>query len=723
MTTQAPRNGNLQDGGNVCSQTLGHLPTARVLSPNFLTTSQSGLSTACTVIPSAHRPASGRVVYVDSATGRLISDSQLVAVPRPLNMMGSGFSSAPASQAPTVATSPIGGPCGSSTAAATAVIGGPIGIVPQDIVNTAPIPGGSNTTSSLPQLLRSRPHGPPPPAPERRDSVQPRDRQLSSSTLDSGITSKSASLSRPSFDASAAGLEEDEELPPPPPPPPMEMEDPDPAHPFPFNVIPVEGDFATRRPMQASCLSLAARSVRSSCQSLLHTDEDLDEDGEELESRSLSHRQFASRSASLHRPLVKRDRCAEASTITQDDMATALAANRSSTNSSATGSVAAATSSASSRSLVSLSSKSRRDDRSLRSSRRGSMSGSSRNLPRAPASVAYHLLRELTMTERTYKKDLDVVCEGFREAFTEESKDCAAVESVFSKLFTLLDPLRAQAIDFLNELESRFAAWSTRLESTSRSSHRLSSAASAVTSASGSASSASASATSADVDADSPTTPVRIGDLFVTNLKMLQLYRSYLRETECLIIDLERLVRSRASFHSKMQAYEAQKSCYLPFYAFLLKPMHRLLQYRSVLERLMRHYNESNPDMQDCRVAHARLLDTIQSQWDSYKRCENLYKSLEVERDLVGVQTTSEATTVTSSGSGREKPTGWLASRSRQFIREGLLQKLSKKGYQQRMFFLFSDQLIYASRTNAPFLQFKDNFIFINLSITHGLAM
>lgn len=112
-------------------------------------------------------------------------------------------------------------------------------------------------------------------------------------------------------------------------------------------------------------------------------------------------------------------------------------------------------------------------------------------------------------------------------------------------------------------------------------------------------------------------------------------------------------------------------------------------------------------------VAHARLLDTIQSQWDSYKRCENLYKSLEVERDLVGVQTTSEATTVASSGSGREKPTGWLASRSRQFIREGLLQKLSKKGYQQRMFFLFSDQLIYASRTNAPFLQFK-------VSLTQG---
>uniref|UniRef100_A0A0R3SRW8 FERM, RhoGEF and pleckstrin domain-containing protein 2 n=1 Tax=Hymenolepis diminuta TaxID=6216 RepID=A0A0R3SRW8_HYMDI len=271
--------------------------------------------------------------------------------------------------------------------------------------------------------------------------------------------------------------------------------------------------------------------------------------------------------------------------------------------------------------------------------------------------------------------------------------------------------LRCQSVDFLRELESRFVAWSSRLDSASRHRHASSSSSAAATSASavstaGSAtgSTGSGSGSSADVRGSGETStthaaPVRIGDLFVTNLKMLQLYRAYLRETESLIIDIERLVRNRASFQAKMQPFEAQKSCYLPFYAFLLKPMHRLLQYRSVLERLMRHYSESNLDMQDCRVAHARLLDTIQSQWDSYKRCENLYKSLEVECDLVGVQQTS------SSESGDEK--GWLASRNRQFIREGLLQKLSKKGYQQRMFFLFSDQLIYASRTNSSYLQFK----------------
>ena len=77
-----------------------------------------------------------------------------------------------------------------------------------------------------------------------------------------------------------------------------------------------------------------------------------------------------------------------------------------------------------------------------------------------------------------------------------------------------------------------------------------------------------------------------------------------------------------------------------------------------------------------------------------------------MERDLIGLQVIGEANSTSGSASA-EKSTGWLASRSRQFIREGLLQKLSKKGYQQRMFFLFSDQLIYASRANSPVLQFK----------------
>ena len=45
--------------------------------------------------------------------------------------------------------------------------------------------------------------------------------------------------------------------------------------------------------------------------------------------------------------------------------------------------------------------------------------------------------------------------------------------------------------------------------------------------------------------------------------------------------------------------------------------------------------------------------------------------------------------------------------RERTFVRQGVLLKLSKKGYQSRMFFLFDDVLIYCSRSSNVNLQFK----------------
>ncbi|VEL29641.1 unnamed protein product [Protopolystoma xenopodis] len=146
------------------------------------------------------------------------------------------------------------------------------------------------------------------------------------------------------------------------------------------------------------------------------------------------------------------------------------------------------------------------------------------------------------------------------------------------------------------------------------------------------------------------------------------------------------------------------------------------------------------------------MLAIIQAFWDSYKRTENTYKLLEIQRDLfglaanpfdfdAGVPGPSDARKVSPETMENDKtftvteqdymmktqnerlrdqrglihnlvgpdadPTGPLARPGRQFIREGWLQKYSKKGYQQRLFFLFSDQLVYASRMATPQLQFK----------------
>lgn len=47
--------------------------------------------------------------------------------------------------------------------------------------------------------------------------------------------------------------------------------------------------------------------------------------------------------------------------------------------------------------------------------------------------------------------------------------------------------------------------------------------------------------------------------------------------------------------------FELQKVCYLPLNTFLLRPLHRLMHYKQVLERLCKHHPPHHADFRDCR--------------------------------------------------------------------------------------------------------------------------
>lgn len=85
----------------------------------------------------------------------------------------------------------------------------------------------------------------------------------------------------------------------------------------------------------------------------------------------------------------------------------------------------------------------------------------------------------------------------------EEGRESAGI---VSKLFPLIDPIRAQNADFLRELESRFSAWSTQLEGPSGEKGGQSHGTDSVSSGA---------------------MLIRVGDMFVTNLKMLQVCRFF----------------------------------------------------------------------------------------------------------------------------------------------------------------------------------------------------
>ncbi|CAH8447026.1 unnamed protein product [Schistosoma bovis] len=345
-----------------------------------------------------------------------------------------------------------------------------------------------------------------------------------------------------------------------------------------------------------------------------------------------------------------------------------------------------------------------------------------RRLSKHHLDEAYHLVRELVMTERTYKRNLSVICTHFKDI----GKDplCSnlninpqLLQELTSNLVDLLNPIYTEHCIILNNFENRLSNWSSQQNNHNKQSTGLDSLA-------------------LNSHSINSSTEYRIGDLFVASLHILPLYHCYLMHAGNIILDIEKLTRIRPEIEQLLRNFEAQKYCYLPFYVFLLKPMHRLLQYRVLLERLMRYYGEIHPDLSDCRIAHAKLNDLIQSQWESYKKMENTYKLLEIQRDLIGFnpdiisssdlsqyshlqnernncnnnsnndnkQNHNSTSTPTICGSYSLGP---IYHPNRQFIREGWLQKLSKKGYQPRMFFLLSDQLIYASRTMTSYLQFK----------------
>ncbi|PRD32455.1 UNVERIFIED_CONTAM: FERM, RhoGEF and pleckstrin domain-containing protein 2 [Trichonephila clavipes] len=82
-----------------------------------------------------------------------------------------------------------------------------------------------------------------------------------------------------------------------------------------------------------------------------------------------------------------------------------------------------------------------------------------RKLERVPADKAYFISKELLMTERTYKKDLELINVWFRD---EVSKEENMPTHALTVLFGVVDPLYEFHCSFLRELEHRLATWEGR---------------------------------------------------------------------------------------------------------------------------------------------------------------------------------------------------------------------------------------------------------------------
>uniref|UniRef100_A0A8C7VCD3 FERM, ARHGEF and pleckstrin domain-containing protein 2 n=1 Tax=Oncorhynchus mykiss TaxID=8022 RepID=A0A8C7VCD3_ONCMY len=267
---------------------------------------------------------------------------------------------------------------------------------------------------------------------------------------------------------------------------------------------------------------------------------------------------------------------------------------------------------------------------------------------RYPTDKAYFIAKEILTTERTYLKDLEVITVWFRSAVIKEN---AMPEGLMTLLFSNIDPIYEFHRGFLKEVDQRLALWSGR--------------------------------SNAHVKGDYQ----RIGDVMLRNMCALKEFTNYLQKHDEVLTELEKATKRLKKLETVYKEFELQKVCYLPLNTFLLKPIQRLMHYKLILERLCKHYSPDHPDHNNCREALKEVAEMTNQLQSSLIRLENFQKLSELQRDLIGIEN--------------------LTAPGREFIREGCLYKLTKKGLQQRMFFLFSDQLLYTSKGVTATNQFK----------------
>ncbi|XP_036396148.1 FERM, ARHGEF and pleckstrin domain-containing protein 1-like isoform X2 [Megalops cyprinoides] len=267
---------------------------------------------------------------------------------------------------------------------------------------------------------------------------------------------------------------------------------------------------------------------------------------------------------------------------------------------------------------------------------------------RFPTDKAYFIAKELLTTERTYLKDLEVITMSFQNSV---GKDEAMPESLRNAVSSNFDPLYKFHTGFLKEVEQRLALWEGR--------------------------------SNAHIKGDYQ----RIGDVMLKNIQGIKQMTAHLQKHSEVLLELEKACRASRKLEALCRDFELQKVCYLPLNIFFLRPLHRLMHYKQILERLCKHYPPTHVDFRDSRAALADVSEMVAQLHCPMIKMENFQKLLELKKDLIGIDN--------------------LAIPGREFIRLGCLSKLSGKGLQQRMFFLFNDILLYTSRGMTASNQFK----------------
>ncbi|BFZ10698.1 hypothetical protein BsWGS_13737 [Bradybaena similaris] len=176
----------------------------------------------------------------------------------------------------------------------------------------------------------------------------------------------------------------------------------------------------------------------------------------------------------------------------------------------------------------------------------------------------------------------------------------------------------------------------------------------------------------------------RIADVFVKKGPFLKLYTSYIRNFAAATTVLEDTCKRNSGFAAAVKEFEmSPRSAKLALKHYMLKPIQRIPQYKLLLQDYLNHLAEDSLDYRDTINALKIVSDVVDHANNSLSHGNHLQKLLEVQRSLVGQFEVIQP--------------------GRVLIKQGELQKLSRREMQPRMFFLFSDVLLYTTPTSTGF--------------------
>ncbi|TWW75892.1 FYVE, RhoGEF and PH domain-containing protein 6 [Takifugu flavidus] len=168
----------------------------------------------------------------------------------------------------------------------------------------------------------------------------------------------------------------------------------------------------------------------------------------------------------------------------------------------------------------------------------------------------------------------------------------------------------------------------------------------------------------------------QVADIFLKKGPYLKMYSTYIREYDKNVALLEEQCKRNPAFSAVVREFEASPRCAnLALKHYLLKPVQRIPQYQLLLTDYLRNLSEDSDDYKDTQDALVIVKEVANHANDIMKQGDIFQKMFQVQSRLTGHHE--------------------IVQPGRIFLKEGVLNKLSRKVMQPRMFFLFNDTLLY----------------------------